>query len=324
MKAAIYTQYGPPDVVEVREVEAPAPNDDEVLVKVRAASINPLDWHYMRGKPNFMRLMTGLRKPKRTGLGVDVAGQVESAGKNVKEFGAGDEVFGNCRGALAEYACAKESALTRKPKNVTFEQAAATPVAALTALQGLRDSGRIQAGQAVLINGASGGVGTFAVQIAKWFGAEVTGVCSSRNLEMVRGLGADRVVDYIREDFTTGGQRFHLILDLVGNHSPRALRRVLEPRGIYVGSGGGGPDTSGLAMLAGMAQMMLYSVFVRERLVTFLTRPNKKDLETIGELVGSGSVRPVVDRCFGLSEAAEAIRYLEGGHARGKVVVGVG
>jgi len=313
MKAAIYTQYGPPDVVEVREVEAPAPNDDEVLVKVRAASINPLDWHYMRGKPNFMRLMTGLRKPKRTGLGVDVAGQVESAGKNVKEFGAGDEVFGNCRGALAEYACAKESALTRKPKNVTFEQAAATPVAALTALQGLRDSGRIQAGQAVLINGASGGVGTFAVQIAKWFGAEVTGVCSSRNLEMVRGLGADRVVDYIREDFTTGGQRFHLILDLVGNHSPRALRRVLEPRGIYVGSGRGGPDTSGLAMLAGMAQMM-----------TFLTRPNKKDLETIGELVGSGSVRPVVDRCFGLSEAAEAIRYLEGGHARGKVVVGVG
>ncbi len=321
MRAAIYNRYGPPDVVHIRDVDEPTPKEDEALIKVRAASINPLDWHFMRGTPYLVRLMTGLGKPKITRLGVDVAGQVQAVGRNVTEFRPGDEVFGTCRGALAEYACTSESALVMKPENVTFEQAASVPVAAFTALQGLRDKGQVQAGQKVLINGAAGGVGTFAVQIAKWFGADVTGVCSSRNLEMVRSIGADRAMDYTREDFTTSEQRYDLIFDLVGNHSLSAFRRVLKPRGIYIGAGGGGPEVHSLDVLAGAIETLLLSLFVSEKLVTFLARANKKDLTTICELIKSGTVAPVIDKRFPLSEVPEALRYLEQGHARGKVVI---
>ena len=323
MRAAIYNRYGPPDVVHITDVEEPAPKEHEALIKVRAASINPLDWHFMRGTPYFVRLMTGLRNPRVTRLGVDVAGQVQAVGRNVTEFRSGDEVFGTCRGALADYACASESALVMKPENVTFEQAASVPLAGLTALQGLRDKGQIQAGQKVLINGAAGGVGTFAVQIAKWFGADVTGVCSTRNLEMVRNIGADRVIDYTRQDFTTSGQRYDLIFDLVGNHSLSAFRRVLNPRGIYVGAGGGGPEVHSLDVLGSLIKTLLLSMFVSEKLVSLLARASKKDLATISELIKSGAVTPVIDRCFPLSEVPEAIRYLEQGHARGKVVITV-
>ena len=321
MKAAIYDRYGPPEVVHIRDVEEPAPKEHEALIKVRAASINPLDWHFMRGTPYFVRLMTGLRKPKITRLGVDVAGQVQAVGRNVTEFRPGDEVFGTCRGALAEYVCTSESALIMKPENVTFEQAASVPLAAFTALQGLRDKGQIQAGQKVLINGAAGGVGTFAGQIAKGFGADVTGVCSTRNLEMVRNIGADRVMDYTRQDFTTSGQRYDLIFDLVGNHSLSAFRRVLNPRGIYIGAGGGGPEVHWLDVLTGPIKTLLLSMFVSEKFVPFLARANKKDLTTISELIKGGTVTPVIDKRFPLSEVPEAIRYLEQGHARGKVVI---
>ncbi len=238
MKAIVYHRYGSPDVLKCEEIERPTPKDDEVLVKVRAASLNPLDWHFMRGEPYFIRLMTGLRRPKFTRLGVDVAGRVEAVGRSVTWFEPGDEVFGGCRGAFAEYACARESELITKPEGVTFEQAACVNVAALTALQSLRDKGRVRPGQKVLINGAAGGVGTFAVQIAKWLGAEVTGVCSTRNVEMVRSIGADHVIDYTGEDFTEGGRRYDLILDCVGSHRLSALRRVLSPEGTYIAVGG--------------------------------------------------------------------------------------
>ncbi len=240
MKTAFYTQYGPPDVVKITEVEKPAPKDDEVLISVRAASVNPYDWHFMRGMPYLLRLRVGLRKPKDTRLGVDVAGQVEALGRNVTQFKSGDEVFGLCRGAFAEYACASESKLARKPENVTFEQAASVPIAGLTALQGLRrgglgEKGEIPPGPMVLINGAAGGVGTFAVQIAKSFGANVTGVCSTSNVDMVRSIGADHVIDYTQEDFTKRGQRYDLILDCVANHSLSAFRRILNPKGLHHG-----------------------------------------------------------------------------------------
>src|SRR5208282_4799228 len=231
MKAVVYYQYGSPDVLKCEETEKPVPGDGEVLIKVRAASVNPLDWHFMRGTPYMLRIMAGPGQPKDKRLGVDVAGQVEGVGRNVTQFKPGDEVFGACRGAFAEYACASESALVMKPDNVTFEQAASAPVAAFTALQGLRDMGHIKPGQKVLINGAAGGVGTFAVQIAKWFGAEVTGVCSTRNVDMVRSLGADQVIDYTQEDFTERGQRYDLFFDCVGNHSLSACTRVLNPKG---------------------------------------------------------------------------------------------
>lgn len=238
MKAVRYHKYGSPDVLRCEEVEKPAPGDDEVLIRVRAASVNPLDWHFMRGLPYMVRMVAGLGKPKDPRLGVDVAGQVEAVGKNVTQFKPGAAVFGSCRGTFAEYACTTESALATKPDNVTFEQAAAVPVAAFTALQGLRDEGKIQPGHRVLINGASGGVGTLAVQIAKWIGADVTGVCSTRNVEMVRSLGADQVIDYSREDFTKSGNRYDIFFDGVGNHSLSACRRVLNPNGVYVPFGG--------------------------------------------------------------------------------------
>jgi NADPH:quinone reductase-like Zn-dependent oxidoreductase len=322
MKAIVYYNYGSPDVLKCEEIEKPAAGDNEVSIKVQAASVNPLDWHFMRGAPYVVRIMTGLLKPKVTRLGVDVAGQVEAVGRNVTQFKPGDEVFGACRGAFAEYACTAESAVVMKPDNVTFEQAGSVHVAALTALQGLRDKGRIQPGQKVLINGAAGGVGTFAVQIAKSFGAEVTGVCSTRNVDMVRSIGADRVIDYTQEDFTKTGQHYDIFFDCFANHSLSACRRVLNPKGIYIAIGG--PSGSTIGILAGWITALVWSWFVSQKFVTFMARSNKEDLTILRELMATGKVTPVIDRRYKLSEVPEAIRYLEEGHARGKVVITLG
>lgn len=320
MKAAIYTSYGPPDVVQIADVEKPVPKDDEVLMKVRAASLNPLDWHFMRGTPYAVRLVAGLRKPKVTGLGVDVAGQVEAVGNKVSQFKPGDEVFGSCRKAIAEYVCAPESKLVLKPKNITFEQAASVPVAAYTALQGLRDKGHTQPGQKVLINGAAGGVGTFAVQIAKSFGANVTGVCSTRNRDLVRSIGADRVIDYTQEDFTKRAERYDVFLDCVGNHSLSASRRVLSPKGVYVGAGGTTDNWMIRPLLRAIASIV-FSLFSSQKFPMILAKPNKVDLNFMREQMESGKIVPVIDTSYRLTEVAEAIRYLETGHARGKVVI---
>lgn len=320
MRAIEYTEYGPPDVLQCTEVARPAPRDAEVLIRIRAASVNPLDWHFMRGTPKVMRIMTGLRKPRLARLGVDVAGQVEAVGKNVTGFQPGDEVFGTCKGAFAEYGCAAERAVVLKPAKVTFEQAAAVPVAALTALQGLRDKGHIQRGQTVLINGAAGGVGTFAVQIARVFEADVTGVCSTRNVDMVRSIGAHHVLDYTQVNFTKSGQRYDLIFDTVGNHSLSDTRRALTPQGTLVLVGG--PDTgSWLGPLADVLEVVVLSWFVRHKLRPFLARGNKEDLIVLQQLLEAGKVTPVIDRSYPLREVARAIRYLEEGHARGKVVI---
>ncbi len=323
MKAAVYSRYGPPDVVHIAEVEKPVPRDDEALIKIRAASVNPLDWHFVRGTPYVGRVMMGLRRPRAPQLGVDAAGQVEVVGKNVTQFKPGDDVFGAGRGAFAEYACASESRLASKPDKVTFEQAASVPVAALSALQGLRDTGRLQPGQKVLINGAAGGVGTFAVQIAKALGAEVTGVCSTGNVDLVRSLGADQVVDYTRKDFTMTTQGYDLILDNVGNHSLSECRRILQPRGKYVLVGGGGPGEQGW-LGPGLTRAItapLLSWFVSQDMRFFVANLNRNDLTTLGELMEAGKVIPVIDRRYRLNEVPEAIRYLEEGHARGKVVI---
>ena len=321
MKAIVYHDYGSPDVLKCEEIDKPTPGDSEVLIRVRAASVNPADWHYMRGTPYFVRLQAGLRRPKATRLGVDGAGQVETVGRNVTQLKPGDGVFGACRGAFAEYACAAESALVMKPDNVTFEQAASVPIAAVTALQGLRDKGRIQPGQKVLINGAAGGVGTFAVQIAKSFGAEVTGVCSTRNVDRVRSIGADQVIDYTQEDFTKTGQRYDIILDAVGNHSLLACRRALNPKGIYVAVGG----PSGPWMIGPLARAItapVLSRLVSQNLVMLLARLSKEgDLAILRDLMAAGKLIPVIDRTYPLSEVPEAIRYLEEAHARGKVVI---
>ena len=320
MKAIVYSRFGSPDVLQIREVEKPVPKDNEVLIEVRAASVNPADWHFMRGTPYIGRIMFGLRKPKVPRLGVDVAGVVEAVGRNVTEFKPGDEVFGTCRGAFAEYACTSESALVAKPENVTFEQAAAVPVAAFTALQGLRDKGRIRSGQKILINGAAGGVGTFAVQIAKVFGADVTGVCSTRNVDMVRSIGADRVIDYNQEDFTKGEQRYDLILDCIGNHSLSACRRVLNPTAICVMVGG--PSVRwGISLVPLLIKALVWSRFSSRKLVMVLAKGSKADLTIMRELMEAGKITPVIDRRYTLSEVPEAIRYLEEGHARGKVVI---
>lgn len=326
MKAVVYSNYGSPDVLEIRDIKKPVPNDDQVLIKVRAASINPLDWHFMEGKPYIMRAIgVGLRKPKDPRLGVDMAGQVEAVGKNVTLFKPGDEVFGARNGAFAEYVCARaDRAIVLKPANMTFEQAASVPIAAITALQGLRDKGKIQPGQKVLINGASGGVGTFAVQIAKSFGAEVTGVCSTRNLDLVRSLGADHVIDYTKEDFTKGEQRYDLILDNVGTQPLSGFRHVLQSKGICVMIGGGGPNDGGLiGPLGRPVKALLLSPFISQKMGMFMADLNKQDLTILGDLMQSGKVTPVIDRTYPLSQIAEAIRYLEQGHARGKVVITV-
>ena len=317
MKAAVYFEYGPPDVVHIRDVEKPVPKDDEVLINVRAASVNPVD-RIFRGTPYLIRILSGLRKPKDIRMGRDLAGRVEAVGRNVTQFKPGDEVFGLGLGAFAEFVCASEAAMVMKPENVTFEQAASVPVAALTALQGLRNKGQIHAGQKVLINGAAGGVGTFTVQIARSFGADVTGVCSTRNVEMVRSIGADRVIDYTQEDFTRGTQRYDLIFDCVGNHSLSACRRVLNPYGICVLAGG--PVTV-LGVLTRALGALMLSRFVSQNFVMFLARRSKEDLNILRDLMAAGKVTPVIDRRYALRDVPQAIRYLEEGHARGKIVI---
>jgi len=319
MRAITYKEYGPPEVLQLTDVPEPAPKDDEVLVRIRAASVNPLDWHFMRGEPFFVRLMIGgLLRPKVTRLGVDVAGHVESVGRNVTQFKPGDEVFGACRGAFAEYVCATEDRLALKPANVSFEDAAAVPLAALTALQGLRDQGRIQSCQRVLVDGASGGVGTFAVQIAKSFGAEVTAVCSTRNVETARSIGADHVIDYAREDFTQSPQRYDLILGANAYHSVLHYRRALSQNGIFVGAGG---RQSVPGMIFGMLLQSFLSLIGSKKMRGFMAKIDKKDLLVLKDLLEAGAIVPVIDRRYPLDDVAEALRYSEEGHARGKIVI---
>ena len=319
MKAIVYRNYGSPDVLRCEDVAKPTPGQDEVLVRVRAAALNPLDCHLIRGA-YLMRPMTGLRRPRMTRSGADFAGEVEAVGGNVTRFQPGDAVFGAVRGAFAEYVCAPESRLAKKPANLSFDQAAAVPVAGLSALQGLRDKGRIQAGQKVLINGAAGGVGTFAVQIARSFGATVTGVCSSVNVELVRSIGADRVVDYTRNDFTQSGERYDLMLDCVGNRSMSACRRVLTPRGTFVVVGMK-PGSRGMGLIAHVLDVLLSSWFVSQNIVFFLASVNPGDLVLLTELIEKNELTPVIDRRYSLDEVSEAFRYLNKGHARGKVVI---
>jgi NADPH:quinone reductase-like Zn-dependent oxidoreductase len=325
MKAIVYCEYGTADVLRLQDIEKPVPADDQVLVKVHAASVNPLDWHYLRGTPYFMRLDAGLRKPKVTRLGVDFAGTVEAVGGKVTKFKPGDEVFGGRTGAFAEYVAVREyRAIALKPSGVTFEQAASIPIAALTALQALRDTGKVQSGQKVLINGASGGVGTFAVQIAKSYGANVTGVCSTHNLDLVRSLGADKVIDYTKEDFAAGADRYDLILDNVGNRTLAEFRRVLTPNGRYVQIGGGGPHAgSWIGPLGRVLGAVVESRFVSQSMGMMLAELNHDDLALVADLITSGKVAPVIDRRYPLSEVPAAIRYLEEGHARGKVIITV-
>ena len=321
MKATVYRCYGSPAVLRLEDIAKPAPADNEVLVRVHAASVNPLDWHYMRGEPYIMRLDAGVGAPESPRMGVDFAGTVEAVGKDVKQFKPGNEVFGGKKGAFGEYVSVREDrAVVLKPASVTFEQAAAVPIAGVTALQALRDHGHIQAGQKVLINGASGGVGTFAVQLAKSFGADVTGVCSTRNVEMVRSLGADHVIDYTKEDFTKGAQRYDLIVDNVGNHSLLDYRRVLEPSGIYVVVGG--PNKGRwIGPMTLPAKAYILSLFVKQKFGFMLAELTKQDLTYIADLIQSGKVTPVIDRRYKLSEVPAAIGYLEEGHARGKVII---
>ena len=321
MKAIVSRGYGSPDGLDFCEVDKPELGEDSVLLRVRAASVNPYDWHMMRGHPYFLRLGEGFRRPKQDVLGVDVAGVVEAVGASVTELGPGDEVFGGRVRAFAEYVCGPEKHFVRKPAALSFEQAASIPVAGCTALQALRDHGELRSGQRVLINGAAGGVGTFAVQMAKALGGEVTGVCSTRNLELVRSLGADHVVDYTAEDFSRSGQRYDLVVDLVGNRSLQALRRALTPAGTLVIAGGGhGRVVGPLALPIGA---VLRNRFVKQRLVPFMTKMRKDDLAAIVELIEAGKVTPVVERSYPLGEAREAIRHVEKGHARGKVVITV-
>ena len=320
MKAIVYRCYGSPDVLNFEDIAKPTPADDEVLVKVVAASVNPLDWHYMRGSPYIMRLGSGLSAPNDSSMGVDFAGTVEAVGKNVKRFKPGDEVFGGRGGAFAEYVTVPEDrALARKPANITFAQAASVPIAAITALQALRDKGKLKPGHKVLINGASGGVGTFAVQIAKSFGAEVTGVCSTRNVDMVRSIGADHIIDYTREDYTESGKQYDLIIDMVGNHSLMANRRALTPEGIFVIVGGG--KGNWLGPLMGPIKALMLSPLVDQEFVLLLAALSKDDLAILGDLMQAGSVTPVIDRHYRLSDVPLAIRYSEEGHAQGKIII---
>ena len=324
MKAIVCTKYGSPDVLQLQEVAKPAPQDDEVLIRIYAASVNARDWRFMRAKPFFIRLIPGgFLQPKNKILGADVAGRIESIGNNIKQFKSGDEVFGYLpsttgRGTFAEYVCANENAIALKPVNLSFEQAAAVPVAALTALQGLRDNGNIQPGQKVLINGASGGVGTFAVQIAKAFGAEVTAVCSTKNLEMVRSLGADHVIDYKKENFTQNGQHYDLILAVNGFHPISDYLRALSPEGIYVVAGG-----SMLQLFQAASQARQTSKAGGQKTYVVSLVQSQQDLLFMKELLETGKVVPVIDECYSLSKTAEALRYFEEVHPKGKVVITV-
>ena len=315
MKAIVRPQYGPPDVLQFIEIAKPAPTDDEVLVKIYAAAVNPVDRFFMRGAP-LIRLLPGMRNPKDTRMGVDLAGQVEAVGRNITQYKPGDEVFGGERGAFAEYACVGEDKLALKPANISFEEAAAVPIAAITVLQGFRDKGRIQPGHKVLIDGASGGVGTFAIQIAKSYGAEVTAVCSTRNVERARSLGADHVIDYKQEDFTKSEQRYDLIMGANAHHSIFDYWRLLTPDGTYVIVGGGVSQ-----LLQGMLLAPVLSQMGSKKARFFIANINHKDLAVLKELLETRKVVPVIDRRYPLSEAADAIRYLEQGHAQGKIVI---
>jgi NADPH:quinone reductase-like Zn-dependent oxidoreductase len=325
MKAIVYEGFGSPDILKCQDIEKPTPGDNEVLIKVRAASINPLDWKMMKDAPFLIRILLGLGKPKLKRPGVDVAGELEAIGRNITQFKPGDKVFGTCMGAFAEYATSAsvfglKSALVAKPENVTFEQAASAPVAALTALQGLRDKGHIQAGQKVLVNGAAGGVGTFAVQLARIFGADVTGVCSTVNVDMIRSIGANRVIDYTQNDFTRSEERYDLFLDCVGNHSLSACRGVLNPKGMLVMVGA--PDDGRvLAFITRMIAALVWSWFGAKKMIFFIARMNKDDLITVGEFIAAGKLTPVIDKRYTLSETREAFLYAEKGHARGKILI---
>jgi NADPH:quinone reductase-like Zn-dependent oxidoreductase len=319
MKAIVYARYGSPDVLDICDVEMPSIGDDEVLVKVHAASLNPYDWHLMRGSPSFVRLISGLRKPKSTRLGADLAGTVEAIGQGVTEFSVGDEVFGQGAGSCAEYVSAHHGRLAHKPDALSFEAAAAVPIAGVTALQGLRDKGQLQEGQSVLVNGAAGGVGTFAVQIARALGGEVTGVCSTRNVDLVRSLGAAHVVDHTSEDFASGTTRYDFILDAVGNRSLSDLRRALTKTGTLRLVGGvGGPVLGPMGL---WLRSLLVSRFVGQRLAPVGANVTSEDLLALNGLIEEGRVTPVIDRTYALVDAAAAVRYLEAGHARGKVIV---
>ncbi len=321
MKAIVNHEYGSPDELELQEIEKPAIGEDSVLVRVRAASVNPYDWHLMRGLPYFVRLSEGLRRPKHPVLGVDVAGHVEAVGENVTQFQPGDEVFGGRSGAFAEYVCGVERNFTPKTAGLSFEQAAAIPMAGCTALQALRDAGQLQPGQSVLVNGAGGGIGTFAVQIAKAMGGEVTGVCSTSNVDLVSSIGADEVVDYTAGGFTEAKRQYDLIIDLVGNRSLSDLRRALTPKGTLVLVGGGGGNL--LGPLADPIRAFVLSRFVSQRLLPFLAKLRTTDMVFLTELIGAGKVSPVIGRTYPLSEVPDAIRHVETGHARGKTVITV-
>ncbi|MBL0173320.1 MAG: NAD(P)-dependent alcohol dehydrogenase [Gemmatimonadaceae bacterium] len=323
MKAWIYCDYGSPDVLKLESVEKPTPADSEVLIRVHAASVNPLDWHYMRGLPYIVRVGAGLRRPQVIRLGVDFAGTVEAVGARVTQFKPGDEVFGGRTGAFAEFVTIRsDGSVALKPANMTFEQAAAVGIAGVTALQGLRDRGRVQPGQRVLINGASGGVGTFAVQIAKSFGAHVTGVNSTKNVELVRSLGADTVIDYTASDYTKGALRYDVILDNVGNRALSDNRRVLTPNGKYVLVGGGGPnDGQWIGPFINPIKAMVISRFVSQELGMFLADMNQRDLTVLRDLMLAGKVTPVIDKRYPFSDIPAAVRYQETGRSRGKVVI---
>src|SRR5437660_9248734 len=323
MKAVVYCNYGVPNL-KFQEIEKPTPADDQLLIKVRAASVNPLDWHFIEGTPYFMRAMgVGLRKPKDTRLGVDFAGTVEAVGKNVTQFKPGDEVFGGKGGAFAEYVTPRaDRAVALKPANVTFEEAASVNIAGLTALQAVRDKGKIQPGQKVLINGASGGVGTFAVQIAKIFGADVTGVCSTQNVDLVKSLGADRVIDYTKEDYTKSDQKYDVILDNVANHSLSENRRLLPPNGKYVLIGGGSANQQGwIGSLGKPLKALIMKPFVSQHMGMMMAEMKQSDLKYFADQMQNGKLKPVIDRTYKLSEIQQAIAYVEEGHARGKVII---
>jgi len=324
VRAAVCRRYGPPEIVGIEEVEAPVPGEGEVLIAVRAASINPMDSHLIKGKPAIARLFLGLRRPKRNRPGVDVAGLVEAVGPGVTRFRPGDAVFGVCRGALGERACAAESRLAAKPANVSFAQAAAVPVAGFTALQGLRKAG-VASGHKLLVNGAAGGIGSFAVQIAKAMGAEVTGVCSARNVELVRGIGADHVIDYGKEDFTCGAARYDRIFDLITNHPFSAMRRVLTPGGKIVTGGGPGYDGLGVGRWAArLIGGLVTSRFTREKLIPLSAKVDAGDLALLADMLEAGKITPLIESCYSLDESGAAIREVADGHARGKVIVLVG
>lgn len=320
MKAIIYHRHGPPEVLQLEEIQNPVPLEDQVLLRVLAAGLNPLDWRLMRAPLWFTAIMRVFTHETTSRPGVDVAGIVEATGARVTRFKPGDPVFGTCKGSCAEYACTSESELALKPANISFDQAAAVPIAAFTALQGLRDHAQLRSGQKVLIIGAAGGVGSFAVQIARWLGADVTAVCSTRNLDLVRSMGASHVIDYTREDFTRSAERYDAIFDLIADRSLRACLRVLTPNGVYVAVGA---PKGMFNLLLGLLTMRVLPWFVGQKMLFFIAKRRPEDLKLIAELMASGNVVPVIDQTWPLHETAEAMRYLEQGHARGKVVIHV-